>query len=53
MREMERKLKWDLFLLQRKKTEIGEEEDERVVGERKKKSKKNVRWGEREKNNFF
>jgi hypothetical protein len=25
-----------LFLLQRKKTEIGEEEDERVAGERKK-----------------
>jgi hypothetical protein len=42
-----------LFLLQRKKTEIGEEEDERVAGERKKKSEKNVRWGEREKKIIF
>jgi hypothetical protein len=42
-----------LFLLQRKKAEIGEEEDERVAGERKKKSEKNVRWGEREKKIIF
>jgi hypothetical protein len=37
-REMEKKIKMRLlFLLQRKKTEIGEEEeDERVAGERKK-----------------
>jgi ribosomal protein S8E len=40
-------------LRQRKKTEIGEEEDERDAGERKKKSEKNVWWGEGEKKVIF
>jgi hypothetical protein len=56
-REVEIKLKWKFCFFwveaEEEDGEIGEEEDERGAGERKKKTEKNVWLGGREKSNFF